>query len=506
MISANTVNKMLISSKSFSVIQNYMFIICILFFLSACEMFSRADYSDYMERVNGLYTYSLTYDRSNDIATGNVEGLVPVDSEIYLEGKTAIIQDQGDLTKPYYTFSGWSLIDGGAVDYFPGDSFQFPGSSVVLYAVWSEDSYTVTYDGNGFTGGTLPSAQSSTHADVLALSLNELTRTTYNFIGWNSEADGSGTFYSPGQELNLTSNMTLYAYWSAVPAYLITYNGNGATGGSIPSTQLKYENIDSTLKGAGTLVRENYIFTGWNSSADGSGTSYASGDVYSANQALTLYAQWEISIQGSGTEESPYQIGLAEQLLMIGTEPYGLDDCYLQTDHIDLTGIDFVPIGTSSTPFTGKYNGDGYEILNLTISDFDGIYVGLFGYTQDGSGENIIESVHLKDYSITVNSNNSRYVGSLVGLSGNGTEILNSSADGNITITAMYSTDNIYIGGLISLAESSSRISQCYSKGHIQIENSTATSGVTLFVGGLTGANRVFIANCYSTVSISDNT
>lgn len=72
--------------------------------------------------------------------------------------------------------------------------------------------------------------------------------------------------------------------------YAITYSGNGADSGSVAS-QTKTYNTAITLQQNG-YTREGYAFTGWNTAADGSGTAYAAGASYTANAAVTLYAQW----------------------------------------------------------------------------------------------------------------------------------------------------------------------------------------------------------------------
>ena len=76
----------------------------------------------------------------------------------------------------------------------------------------------------------------------------------------------------------------------------INFNGNGSTGGSTTSQQIAAGN--TTSLNANGFIRTGYAFTGWNTAADGSGTSYADGADYTVtpatgNAAVTLYAQWE---------------------------------------------------------------------------------------------------------------------------------------------------------------------------------------------------------------------
>ena len=72
--------------------------------------------------------------------------------------------------------------------------------------------------------------------------------------------------------------------------YTISYNGNGATSGSVP-TQRKITDGSVTISN-NNFVKTGYTFVEWNTSSDGSGTSYHGGDIYSDNADLVLYAIW----------------------------------------------------------------------------------------------------------------------------------------------------------------------------------------------------------------------
>ena len=90
-----------------------------------------------------------------------------------------------------------------------------------------------------------------------------------------------------------TGDLSFTANWSK-NTYTITYNGNGATGGSTAETDFTYGNMASVRDNG--FTRTNYAFTGWNTEADGSGTSYAAGESYKTNANLTLYAQWKVEL------------------------------------------------------------------------------------------------------------------------------------------------------------------------------------------------------------------
>lgn len=86
----------------------------------------------------------------------------------------------------------------------------------------------------------------------------------------------------------------------AEPAMVtVAFNGNGATSGSMSS--IKIPAGGSQTLPSNTFTRDSYVFNGWNTASNGSGTSYADGANYTAStsyagQTVTLYAQWRLPI------------------------------------------------------------------------------------------------------------------------------------------------------------------------------------------------------------------
>lgn len=78
------------------------------------------------------------------------------------------------------------------------------------------------------------------------------------------------------------------------------------------------------------------------------------------------------------------------QLRAIGSGDAGLDKNYMQQADIQMSSEDWIPIGTMEHPFTGSYNGNGYEIRGLTMTDPDAELTGLFGAAKDAHIYNII--------------------------------------------------------------------------------------------------------------------
>ena len=131
-----------------------------------------------------------------------------------------------------------------------------------------------------------------------------LYNTGSNGIWWSATAGNSSYQYYlgyNGSSLNTGSYSKGYGFSvrciRSTPGTLtINFDGNGSTGGSTASQQIAAGNTASL--NANGFTRTGYAFTGWNTAADGSGTSYADGADYTVTPAtgdatVTLYAQWE---------------------------------------------------------------------------------------------------------------------------------------------------------------------------------------------------------------------
>jgi uncharacterized repeat protein (TIGR02543 family) len=159
--------------------------------------------------------------------------------------------------------------------------------------------YSVTYDANGSTSGSVPT-DSATYgsmesATVLA-NTGTLAKTGYTFAGWNTQANGGGTVYAPGASIpSFAASVVLFAQWTLIPTYSVTYNGNTNTGGSVPTDAGAYANgaTVTVLGNTGALVKTGYTFNGWNTAANGSGAAQTAASTFAmGSAAVTLYAQW----------------------------------------------------------------------------------------------------------------------------------------------------------------------------------------------------------------------
>ena len=172
--------------------------------------------------------------------------------------------------------------------------------------------YTVTYNGNTNTSGIAPTDGSSpyTAGSTVTVLGNTgspvLAKTGYTFAEWNTSANGSGTSYSPTNTFTINANTILYAQWTLVPTYTVTYNGNTNTSGNAPTDGSSPYTTGSTVTvlgntGSPVLAKTDYTFSGWNTLANGSGTSYSPTNTFTINANTILYAQWNVPAPSAPT-------------------------------------------------------------------------------------------------------------------------------------------------------------------------------------------------------------
>ena len=269
------------------------------------------------------------------------------------------------FTREGYSFTGWRLGDASSgTEYTDEQSVtnltESDNGSVTMYAQWSPISYTIAFDKNRTDAIGTTSSMSMKFDVAKNLTTNGFSSASSKFVGWNANADGTGTAYKDGQNVkNMTSTdgatVTLYAVWStntytvsfvdghdgttittaripyggnATPptkphhdgytptswdgdytdvtsdrtitlgyrpnAYRIAFKSNGGTG-SMPNQDMEYGK-ESALS-SNLFTKTGYTFSGWRFGNSNTGTQYSDrqkvvnltavdGDV------VTMYAQW----------------------------------------------------------------------------------------------------------------------------------------------------------------------------------------------------------------------
>ena len=193
-------------------------------------------------------------------------------------------------------FDCWTNAD-GTETYPAGTSLGLLAGDTTLYAKWKDvepapvTHFTVSFDANGGTGEMAP-------ADVDADAEYTVPASTFTapsgkvFDSWNTAADGTGTKYMPQDAPAIHENMTLFAQWVAAPATkcTVTFDANGGAG----SMDVLTADLGTTVTlPASTFTRDGYVFAGWNTAADGTGTAIVNGGQLTLGSDATLYAQWK---------------------------------------------------------------------------------------------------------------------------------------------------------------------------------------------------------------------
>lgn len=128
------------------------------------------------------------------------------------------------------------------------------------------------------------------------------SKTGYTFGGYYTSINGEGTQYynadgNSARNWDMMEGTTLYAKWTA-NIYTVEYNANGGEGTTASSTHTYGTGSALTTNG---FTRTGYVFNGWNTNADGSGSGYTNGQsvlnlTETANGTVTLHAQWTPTI------------------------------------------------------------------------------------------------------------------------------------------------------------------------------------------------------------------
>jgi len=167
--------------------------------------------------------------------------------------------------------------------------------------------------------------------------------------------------------------------------YMVTYAPNGADEGSVPFDSSDYQERDTVtaLTNSGGLAHSGYSFDGWNTAANGAGTSYSVGAMFAMGSAnVTLYAEWsEVEEVEEGEEDE-------EDIRPDAYEPDGagqatelIPDGRIQENHT------FHPTGTAypvTTPEGTKYKGDEdnyYVIVDLDVGRRATLEIRTYGNT-----------------------------------------------------------------------------------------------------------------------------
>ena len=217
-------------------------------------------------------------------------------------------------------------------------------NEIGMYDLVEKRFYTNAGTGEFAKGPETMPKQQFTYDTAQNITTNGYIKEGYSFTGWNTNSDGTGTSYTDGQSVsNLTAEnngtVNLYAQWEA-NKYKVKFNSNEGTG-TMSDQQFTYDTAQNLI--TNTFTRTGYTFAGWNTAADGSGTSYTDGQSVTNltaenNGTVNLYAQWEAN---------KYDVVFKDKL----------PDAYQEVEYIESDGnqyIDTEIIPDSDTGFKAR--------------------------------------------------------------------------------------------------------------------------------------------------------
>lgn len=233
-----------------------------------------------------------------------------------------VAQKPEDPERTHYRFVGWTMDEAGTR---PFNFDQILTKNLTLYAQWAnEGSYTLTYDANNGEINAPTLLDARRYAGGAKAKMTEIPtdwavpENSKGFLCWNTEADGTGTDYYPGNEFVMPEeDVILYAKWTQKRKTILTYDYNGGmeNGQEKAADVVEIENPNERYiidNDCAEVTKRGYYFAGWSTSADGSdGVLLKSGDVIRIDtheeESNVLYAQWK--------EETPAPMGITDEPL-----------------------------------------------------------------------------------------------------------------------------------------------------------------------------------------------
>ena len=262
-----------------------------------------------------------------------------------------------DATRTGYTFVGWFTAQDGGDQVRKDDRVQIT-TEQTLYAHWTTNTYTVTFDPNG---GEVSEKTRIVTYDQKYGELPEPTCDGAAFQGWFTDKIGGNRVYGT-DTVKITEAQTLYAHWAKIK-YDILFERNGAESGSTSSqTGIEYGKVIQLNRNG--FQRKGHTFRGWNRTATAAEIEFADGASVSnltkvADQTVRLYAIWRANTY-TVTFDSNGGSGTMADMTLTYTVPTNLAACAYQNGVRRFAGWK-APDGTIYE--------DGASVLNLTATD-----------------------------------------------------------------------------------------------------------------------------------------
>ena len=272
--------------------------------MKSVRNWNKAENTTLYARWNGK-TFNVSFDRQ-----GGTGGTTSVAATF-----NANMPSASAPSRTGYIFKGYFVgRNGTGTQYYSASMTSLhkwdKSSAGTLYAYWEARTYTVSFNYNNGTGNT--NGVIATYDSEMPSISGVPTRTGYIFVGYYDSANNGTKYYNAdltsAKTWDKTSNTTLYAHWIGVD-YSVRFDGNGSTSGRMDNQAFVYATAQNL--NANRFARTGYTFVGWNTEADGNGTSYdnsvsVNNLTTENNGIVVLYAQWRantyrVSLDGTGT-------------------------------------------------------------------------------------------------------------------------------------------------------------------------------------------------------------
>lgn len=423
------------------------------------------------------------------------------------------------ILRNVYASNGIKAQSGGAL--VGGIGFSFGTAGRVEQGYYSQGTQKPQAAGNFVNEATWAKSEEEMRSSDFAEILSVLWAQDTEINGGYPYLNGVLPPTSEGIETEVTIQMMIaqydkskYEFVKLTGPFEVAVTGGSVTVGEVMEKAAEEEQLSyafGTNENSGQIVTINGITPkspdGWmftiNSNMPPVGVNSAL--VSEGDQILWFVGtpengysapDWNVLAEGLSPEEV-VSIETVEELLALSESPEKWNENYQLTGNLDCTGLAFSPIGNADAPFTGVFDGCGFEISGLTISlGKDSQNVGLFGVIRGAKIKNIV----LNDARITGGS----VIGALVGRADVDLEKERTSLISGCTVSgAVNAIGNSYIkqtdaGGLVGVNHAvseygktfASAIDHCSAEVDVTADTGAADVSDAGHVGGLVGLNQ----------------
>ena len=378
--------------------------------------------------------------------------------------------------------------------------FIMPNEHVMISQTCAPITYTIGYN---LDGGTVSTANPTQYTiETETITLTNPTKTGYAFAGWKRKG-ATETVITATIPKGSTRKRFYTAKWTPI-TYTVSFdkNADDATG-EMADITLTYD--EEQALSLNTFSREGYLFAGWNTMADGSGTTYSDKDsvinlTYVANGTVTLYAQWlspcdyYFGIGNDGSADHPYTISTPEGW------NYFCDCLQDNTTYNRFSGktVKLMPSGNSTSisvsrmagssdhDFCGTFDGNGKTLRFTSTENVNG--VAPFSYISETTptGDSVVSHPSIRNLNVVVDiKTTATHASGLVGRMWGTLTIEDCTVSGTIQTSAKFAA------GFIGEQNGAANITDCVSS--VTIKSSVNGDGTH---GGFVG--RTTDTNCIS--------